>query len=140
MAGGKKRDDDDTIRVTDRRASAEAAATPHTTSPGPDASAEAHDAYQKAEKKGRAAAEQYPPIDFNTFVLSLSTSALVHLGEDLLGEGGAEVNLPLARQTIDLLGIIEQKTKGNLTGEEERLLSQILYDLRLHFVAMTKKG
>ena len=138
MGGGKKKSDDDTIRVTDRRASAEVSA-PHTTSPEPDASAAARSAYADTEKKAAAASEQYPPIDFNTFVLSMSTSALVHLGEDLLGEGNAEVNLPLARQTIDLLGILEHKTKGNLTGEEERLLSQVLYDLRLRYVSISKK-
>lgn len=137
MAGGTKKDDEP-IRVTDRRASAEDSA-PQTTAPEPEESAAARTAYAQTEKKAAASAEQYPPIDFNTFVLSMSTSALVHLGEDLLGEGNAEVNLPLARQTIDLLGILEHKTKGNLTGEEERLLSQVLYDLRLRYVSIAKK-
>jgi len=136
MAGGKKQDDEP-IRVTDRRASSEASA-PQTTTPEPAASAAARSAYAETEPRA-ASAEQYPPIDFNTFVLSMSTSALVHLGEDLLGEGKAEVNLPLARQTIDLLGILEHKTKGNLTGEEERLLAQVLYDLRLRYVTISKK-
>lgn len=138
MGGGKKKDDEP-IRVTDRRASADTSA-PHTTTPEPDDSAAAQTAYAASEPKAAAAAAgQYPPIDFNTFVLSMSTSALVHLGEDLLSEGSAEVNLPLARQTIDLLGILESKTKGNLTGEEERLLSQVLYDLRLRYVSISKK-
>jgi len=86
-----------------------------------------------------AIAHEVPPIDFTTFVLSLSTSALVHLGEAY--ERGSEpaVNLPLARQTIDLLGLLEDKTRGNLTGEEERLLQQVLFDLRMRFVASGKK-
>ena len=78
-----------------------------------------------------------PAIDFNTFILSLSTSALMHLGE-LPEMKEAEKNLALAKQSIDCLALLEEKTKGNLTGEEERLLSEILYDLRMRFVAATK--
>lgn len=79
--------------------------------------------------------EALPSIDFATFVLSLSHSALMHLGEAPHPETDSiEKNLPLARQTIDLLGVLEEKTKGNLTGDEERLLHQVLYDLRMRFV------
>jgi len=46
--------------------------------------------------------------------------------------------LPLARQTIDLIGMLDEKTKGNLSGEEERLIGQILFDLRLRFVELSK--
>jgi len=85
--------------------------------------------------------EALPSIDFSTFVLSLSHSAFVHLGEAPDPETGkaAPQNLPMARQTIDLIGLLEEKTKGNLTGDEERLLHQILYDLRLRYVELTKK-
>jgi hypothetical protein len=82
--------------------------------------------------------ETLPAIDFSTFILSLSHSALVHLGDAPLPEGQAEQNLLLARQTIDLLGILQEKTRNNLTGEEERLLDQALYDLRLRFVEISK--
>lgn len=78
-----------------------------------------------------------PGIDFNTFILSLSTSALMHLGK-LAGEEEATVNLAHAKQTIDCIALLEEKTRGNLTGEEERLISEVLYDLRLRFVAATK--
>lgn len=71
-----------------------------------------------------------PAIDFNTFVLSLSASALVDLGAIEIAGSRSEKNLPLARHTIDCLVLLEQKTAGNLTGEEERLLSQLLDDLR----------
>lgn len=82
----------------------------------------------------------YPPLDFTTFILSMSTSALIHLGESIPGvPQQGEVNLELARQTIDLLGLLEEKTRGNLTGEEERLLTQILFDLRMRFVEKSKK-
>ena len=82
--------------------------------------------------------DNYPPIDFTTFVLSLSTSALVHLGEAIPGVDARE-DLALARQTIDLLGILEQKTRGNLSGEEERLLTQVPSDLRLKYVEKSKQ-
>jgi len=77
-----------------------------------------------------------PAVDFSTFVLSLAHSALVHLGvapDPATGKEQAP-SLPLARQTIDLVSLLADKTKGNLTGEEERLLEQLLYDLRLRYV------
>jgi hypothetical protein len=80
-----------------------------------------------------------PSIDFNTFVLSLSTSALMHLGT-LPGSEDTTVNLAHAKQSIDCIALLEEKTKGNLTGEEERLISEVLYDLRLRFVAATKEA
>jgi hypothetical protein len=84
-------------------------------------------------------ADALPAIDFSTFILSLSHSALVHLGDaPSLDDQGPERNLPLARQTIDLLGILQEKTRNNLSGEEERLLDQALYDLRLRFVEISK--
>jgi hypothetical protein len=79
-----------------------------------------------------------PAIDFATFVLSLSHSALVHLGDAPDPEGKRSVNLPLARQTIDLLTLLQTKTHGNLTGPEERILEQALYDLRVRFVEVSK--
>jgi len=83
--------------------------------------------------------ESLPHVDFTTFVLSLSHSALMHLGEAPSPETGAiEQNLALARQTIDLVGMLEEKTKGNLTGDEERLIGQILFDLRIRYVERSK--
>jgi hypothetical protein len=79
--------------------------------------------------------DDLPPIDFSTFVVSLRTSAMLHLGSGRDEQGSQSVDLALARQEIDLLGILEEKTRGNLTGEEERLLSQILFDLRTRYVA-----
>jgi hypothetical protein len=76
-----------------------------------------------------------PEVNLSTFIYSLSTSALVHLGEipEPANQKMAK-NLALAKQTIDILGIIQEKTKGNLTNEEENLLNSILYDLRLRYV------
>jgi hypothetical protein len=83
--------------------------------------------------------EALPGIDFATFIMSLSQSAVLHLGEIPHPETNQiEKNLPLARQTIDLLGVLEEKTKRNLTGDEERLLTQVLFDLRMRFVEVQK--
>lgn len=85
------------------------------------------------------AEHELPQIDFATFVLSLSHSALMHLGEAPHPETNQiETNLPLAKQNIDILGLLEEKTKGNLTGDEERLLAQVLFDLRMRFVERSK--
>ncbi len=77
-------------------------------------------------------ADDLPPIDFSTFIVSLRASAMMHLGAAPEREG---IDLALARQEIDLLGILEEKTRGNLTGDEERLLSQILFDLRTRYLS-----
>ncbi len=83
-------------------------------------------------------AEALPAIDFSTFVLSLSHSARVHLGDAPSPDGESGRDLALAKQTIDLLGILQEKTRNNLSGEEERLLDQVLYDLRVRFVEISK--
>jgi hypothetical protein len=78
-------------------------------------------------------------VDFATFILSLSHSALMHLGDAPHPETGTvEKNLPLARQTIDLISMLDEKTKGNLTGDEERLIGQVLYDLQMRYVELSK--
>ena len=82
-----------------------------------------------------------PQMDFATFVLSLSHSALMHLGEVPHPDTNkTEQDLSLAKQNIDLLGLLEDKTKGNLTGDEERLLHQVLFDLRMRYVELSKAG
>jgi hypothetical protein len=80
-------------------------------------------------------------VDFATFILSLSHSALMHLGDAPHPETGkVEKSLPLARQTIDLIAMLDEKTKGNLTGDEERLIGQVLYDLQMRYVELSKSG
>jgi hypothetical protein len=81
-----------------------------------------------------------PEIDFGTFVMSLASSALLHLGElQAPDEPPHPPNLPLAKQTIDILGMLSAKTKGNLTDDENKLLEHLLYDLRLKYVEVKKK-
>jgi hypothetical protein len=79
------------------------------------------------------------PIDFYTFVLSLGSSAFVHLGDAPHPDTGETVppNLALAKQTIDILAMLGEKTKGNLTEEEARFLENLLTDLRFRFVQKT---
>jgi len=76
-----------------------------------------------------------PEIDFSQFIFSLSTSALIQLGEiqDPFTQTRAK-NLPLAKQTIDLIGMLKEKTKGNLTPEEGKIIENLLYDLRMRYV------
>ena len=82
-----------------------------------------------------------PPLDFSTFVLSLGSSCMVNLGRGEGPDGDAPApNLPAAKQMIDILGLLEEKTRGNLDESEARLLSSLLYDLRVQFVDASKKG
>lgn len=74
-------------------------------------------------------------IDFQMFLLSLATSALMALGEIPDERGQRHTSLALARQNIDLLEILEEKTAGNLTAEEARLLQHNLHELRMRYVA-----
>lgn len=76
-----------------------------------------------------------PEVEFSSFIFSLSTSVLIQLGEieDPFTQKSVK-NLPLAKQTIDLIAMIKEKTKGNLTPQEERLIENILYDLKMRYV------
>lgn len=81
-----------------------------------------------------------PEVTFSAFVMSLNTSVLFHLGFVAdPATGKKQVDLDLARHGIDTLTLIEQKTKGNLTTEEQEMLKNILYDLKIRFVQEAKK-
>jgi hypothetical protein len=76
-----------------------------------------------------------PKINFSTFIFSLNASALVHLGVlDDPASGKKVKNLPMAKQTIDILSMMEEKTQGNLSEDEANILKNILYDLRIAYV------
>ncbi|MBW1770648.1 MAG: DUF1844 domain-containing protein [Deltaproteobacteria bacterium] len=82
---------------------------------------------------------QLPAVNFSTFIFSISSSALLHFGEIEDPTSGAKSkNLPLAKHTIDILAMLEEKTKGNLTPDEEQLFQNILYDLRMRYVKETE--
>ncbi|MEZ4705109.1 MAG: DUF1844 domain-containing protein [Bdellovibrionota bacterium] len=80
-----------------------------------------------------------PEINFSTFVLSLSTSALIHMGvmEDPHTKQ-KQVDLAMAKHEIDIIEMLAEKTKGNLSKQEENLLGQMLYELRMRFVQASK--
>jgi hypothetical protein len=82
-------------------------------------------------------ATQLPEASFINFILSLGTSAMMHMG--LVPEGHqAEVNLPMAKHEIELLDMLAEKTKNNLDDKEAELLKQLLYELRMRYVESTK--
>ena len=79
-------------------------------------------------------------IDFSTFIMSLTSSAFYHLGDmPDPSTGKKEVNLPAVQQTIDMLIMLREKTKGNLKEDEEKLVEQLIYELQVKYVAKTKE-
>ncbi len=102
---------------------------------GDDAEPDKDERYEKPCAE-RAEEEAFTTVlNFSTFILSLTTSALVGLGElpDPVTKEKA-VNLPLAHQTISIIELLKQKTTGNLSDDEEQLMSSVLYDLRMKYV------
>ena len=81
------------------------------------------------------------PVNFSTFVISLASSAMVHLGQaNDPATGAINPNRDLASSTINVLAMLEKKTVGNLDEEESKLLTTILYDLRMSFVKSEPKS
>ena len=79
------------------------------------------------------------PVSFSTFIVSLASSAMVHLGETPNPETSTlTVNLALARNSIDLIAMLKEKTEGNRTDDESKLVDTLLYDLRMRFVEAQK--
>jgi len=78
-------------------------------------------------------------VDFPTFIMSLSSSAFYHLGDmPDPTTGKKELNLPAVQQTIDMLNMLKEKTKGNLKEDESKLLEQLIYELQVKYVAKSK--
>jgi hypothetical protein len=79
-----------------------------------------------------------PEITFSSFLISLGSSAFIHLG-DIPDPATGEIkkDIPLAKQTIDLLGLLREKTRNNLLEEEEKLFEHLLYDLRMRYIKET---
>ena len=88
------------------------------------------------------AEQEHDPLEvtFVGFVLSLAHTAAVHLGDipDPVSGADSQANLPAAQQIIDILALLETKTRGNLSAEERQLLEQILYELRLRFAEVAR--
>ena len=103
------------------------------------ATAPAHD---EIEASSPSEPEEDPPkLDFATFVLSVATNALMSLSGESADDRipGARVDLKQASQHIDVLAMLETKTEGNLTRQEQDLLQRVLYDLRLRYIEAAKR-
>jgi hypothetical protein len=137
------------FKVTDRRSFTDTGSERVTEAPAEvEAPADGKSAAARAERvevspeigaESRTRETGLPEVDFHTFILSLGSSALLHLGELEHPDGGeAEVDLPLAKHTIDILSMLDEKTRGNLTAAEGKLMESLLYDLRLRYVNKKK--
>lgn len=120
--------DKDSFIVKDKRRFTEGAE--------PEVKAEENPESQKQEPQQESDTHDHPvEINFASFIFSIASSAFVHLGEEADPiSGETRVSLPMAKQTIDVLSILEEKTKGNLTQEEDHLLKNLLYALRMKYV------
>ena len=93
---------------------------------------------EEAKTGGGAGAQDLPPLDFSTFILSLSSSVLMNLGvvENPMTKK-REKEPAVAKQTIDLIALLKEKTRGNLTENEAKLLEDVLHELQLWYVKTT---
>jgi hypothetical protein len=90
---------------------------------------------EKAEQKESPPHPPLPEVNFSTFIISLSTEVLFHLGEfPHPTSGERQKDLPMAKHAIDTLAMLKEKTRGNLSDEEQKLLEGMLYDLRMAFI------
>ena len=80
-----------------------------------------------------------PPASFGTLVQSLLTQSLFYLGDLAMQGGEPTVNLDMAKHQLDTLAVLEEKTKGNLTPEEQRMLDGGLYEVRMRYVAVASE-
>lgn len=111
---GQSREDSDSTPVPEL-----STASPTTTPPSPDA----------------GPSDATPPVSFSSFIFSLGTSALMFMGEQFSPDHPTSgVNLPQAKEIIDILSVLEEKTKGNLTEEEATVIRDMLYTLRMKYV------
>jgi len=95
---------------------------------------------EESSEKETAAGEGLPEISFSAFVISLSTQALMHLGEIANPlSGKVETDVPVARQLIDIIAVLREKTRGNLDLGEAKLMDDVLFDLRMRYVEAVKK-
>lgn len=91
------------------------------------------------EIKDNAEQFQMPEVTFSTFIMSLASSALVQLGEVPEPETGQMMdNLPIAKHTIDIISMLQEKTGNCLDPEEAQLIQGLLYDLRMKYIMKTK--
>ena len=93
------------------------------------------DPSENANREVKENHEELPSINFSTFIMSLSTQALMHLGEiDNPVTGTAEKDVAVAKQTIDIIAMLSEKSTGNLDETEGQLVREVLYNLRMSYV------
>lgn len=132
---GDERDEPGGFRVSDRRRFAASG------EPRDDGPPELEGADTAATPETTADPGTPPEVTFMTFVLGLSTQALMHLGEIAdPAQGSVAPDLPASKQVIDILGVLKDKTSGNLTDDETGLLDAVLYDLRMRYVARVERA
>ena len=97
---------------------------------------------QESESPGPEDLQQLPEASFQVLLATLATQAMAMLGllPNMDGPGNTEANLPMARHLIDMIAVLEEKTKGNLTDEEAATLNENLHQLRMAFVAVSQQG
>jgi hypothetical protein len=125
-------DEEQGFVIRDRRGRSESAASGGTQAPGPAPS-------QPAEAPAAEFSQDaHIPANFSSFVISMGSSALMLMGEQLNPQQPSlPVNLPQAKEIIDLLSMLEEKTRGNLTSDEQGVLEDMLYALRMKFVSLS---
>ena len=105
--------------------------------------AETEENAEEGQKEQEEPVEQQtielPPVSFEHFILGLYNTTLFHLGVRDPESGNLIQNLPVARHNIDTLGMLQEKTKGNLTAPESNLLDNILYELRMNYLRAAKQ-
>jgi len=95
---------------------------------------------EKSDEKTKKSIDFPPPPSFSEFILSLYASAMIAMGAmEIKGAEKTEVDLPQAKQTIDILEVLYKKTEGNLTEEEKSLFDNLMTELRLKFVNIIDK-
>lgn len=143
----EEREEGKGFKVEDRRRFSESGESrsgvePGRSGPDPEASGAAAASASAAGPRAETepAGEALPEINFSTFIISLSTQALMHLGEipnPLSGQ--VERDIAVAKQMIDIIGMLREKSRGNLDQGEEKLMENILFDLRMRYVDVVKK-
>lgn len=141
MAAEEEKIENKGFTVQDRRRfSPETGEAREESSAAPQTASESTTAEPARERLTSGQDSALPEIDFSTFVISLSTQALMHLGEIASPiSGKIETDIDVAKQMIDLVGMLREKTRGNMNANEDRLMEGILFDLRMKYVEAVKK-
>lgn len=114
-------------------------ATPRTAAPGENASTTTTSASSFTMSESNAT-DEAEPVAFTSFIMSLATQVLVQLGEMPPPQGmEIPIDLESARQTIDIMTMLQRRTKGNLSAEETRFMEEVLHSLRISFINAKKK-